>query len=105
MGSTRSTASWQPLPYMYSGVVVHPFHPATSPVNSPTATSTPAKGSRNRLSWSGLPSELKAGAEDGKGEKDNPYEIPLDIGDEFFAFEEYRCTIEEDGKGEVWYRG
>ena len=35
----------------------------------------------------------------------NPYEVGLDIGDEFFAFEEYRCAIEEDGKGELWYRG
>ncbi len=41
----------------------------------------------------------------GKGGKANTYEIPVDVGDEFFAFEEYRCSLEEDGRGVVWYRG
>jgi dedicator of cytokinesis protein 3 len=35
----------------------------------------------------------------------NAYEIPLDVGDEFFAFEEYKCGLEEDGRGDVWFRG
>ena len=45
------------------------------------------------------------GGTKGKGRKSNAYEIPLDVGDEFFAFEEYRCTLDEDGRGSVWLRG
>ncbi|EIW72245.1 hypothetical protein TREMEDRAFT_25841 [Tremella mesenterica DSM 1558] len=104
MFSPRSTGSWQPLPYMYSGVVVYPYHPSPTPLSSPVAATSPTKAHRNRFSWSGLP-ESSRGDDVERGGKDNPYEIPLDIGDEFFAFEEYRCTMEEDGKGDVWYRG
>jgi len=43
------------------------------------------------------------GGPKGKGGKANTYEIPVDVGDEFFAFEEYRCSLE--GRGVVWYRG
>jgi hypothetical protein len=36
------------------------------------------------------------------GDRSNPYAIPLDVGDEFFAFEEYRSGPDDR---DVWYRG
>ncbi|KAK4687917.1 hypothetical protein P7C73_g2195, partial [Tremellales sp. Uapishka_1] len=99
----RKVGSWLPLPHIYSGFAVHPFHPTSSlpnPSTSPLLAKTPNK---NRFSWSGVnEKKLDSMAEDGKR---NPYEISLDVGDEFFAFEEYRCAAEGQAKGEVWYRG
>ncbi|WWD19564.1 hypothetical protein CI109_104025 [Kwoniella shandongensis] len=105
---SKATGSWQPLPYIYSGFCVYPFHPAASPPPTPTtagdaATLSRPASDRHRFSWSGVQSGLSA--EDGVAGKVNVYEIPLDVGDEFFAFEEYRCTLEEDGRGDAWYRG
>ncbi len=81
--------------------MIHPFHPsASSP--SPITGETSRTPVRNRFSWSGVGGTpvLDTG---GKG---NPYEISLDVGDEFFAFEEYEYpAVEGDGRGEVWYRG
>ncbi|KAK8853154.1 hypothetical protein IAR55_003855 [Kwoniella newhampshirensis] len=109
-GPSRSsvTGFWQPLPYIHSGFCVYPFHPASSLPPTPTTAgdpSTPARSTidKHRFSWSGIASGLNT--EGGGDGKTNAYEIPLDIGDEFFAFEEYRCTVEEDGRGDVWYRG
>jgi dedicator of cytokinesis protein 3 len=99
--SARRTGSWLPLPYIHTGFIVHPFTP------SGFASSIPPKSPnfRNRFSWSGI---RKAGHQEGVGAtggRGNIYELALDVGDEFFAFEEYKCTIEEDGKGDTWYRG
>jgi len=98
--------SWQPLPSILNGFVVSPHHPNATPV-SPTASKIPSPPLRpthntNRFSWSGVAS-IKDKAE--PVGKNNVYEIPLDIGDEFFAFEEYRCMPEEDGRGDLWFRG
>lgn len=90
---------WEPLPHIYSGLVVYPFQPA---VSSPTSPATIApKDQKNRFSWSGInaarPDESIATA------RGNPHEVSLDVGDEFFAFEEYRSA--EEGDNSVWYRG
>ncbi|WVR00207.1 hypothetical protein IAU59_007349 [Kwoniella sp. CBS 9459] len=102
----KSTGSWQPLPFIHSGFCVHPFHPEVSPPGTPATAddTTRVTVNRNRFSWSGIRSSTgdDVGGEEGKL---NAYEVPLDIGDEFFAFEEYRCTPEEDGRGDLWYRG
>ncbi|OCF44595.1 hypothetical protein I317_01482 [Kwoniella heveanensis CBS 569] len=102
----KSTGSWQPLPFIHSGFCVHPFHPEASPPGTPATADDTTRGAvnRNRFSWSGVRSS--AGDDEGGQEgKLNAYEVPLDVGDEFFAFEEYRCTPEEDGRGDLWYRG
>jgi len=93
------TGMWEPLPHIYSGLVVHPFHPATSPPASPTTT-VRSKEQKNRFSWSGVQSR---GDDSFTQVRGNPHEVSLDVGDEFFAFEEYRTA--EDGDNSVWYRG
>ncbi|WVR07765.1 hypothetical protein IAU60_004808 [Kwoniella sp. DSM 27419] len=103
----RPAGTWQPLPYIYSGFCVYPYQPESTPPGSPTSpTDTVRAGlkNRNRFSWSGVRSSTEHEGEEGNV-RANAYEIPLDIGDEFFAFEEYRCHVEEDGRGDVWYRG
>ncbi|WRT70308.1 uncharacterized protein IL334_007306 [Kwoniella shivajii] len=99
----RVTGSWIPLPYIHSGFCIYPYQPDSSPPPTPATTVDDHKASsnRNRFSWSGNRDHLDDLAEG----KSNVYEVPLDIGDEFFAFEEYRCSLEEDGRGDVWYRG
>nr|XP_019010242.1 uncharacterized protein I206_04710 [Kwoniella pini CBS 10737]OCF49023.1 hypothetical protein I206_04710 [Kwoniella pini CBS 10737] len=99
----RITGSWQPLPYIQSGFCIYPYQPNSSPPPTPsTATDGQRNHSnRNRFSWSGI----RTHAEDQEENRSNAYEVPLDIGDEFFAFEEYRCSINEDGRGDLWYRG
>jgi dedicator of cytokinesis protein 3 len=96
------TSQWQPLPFFHTGFVIHPYHPLSTPPTSPLQPETSkAAAYRNRFSWSGIPS-----SNGGKKGKLNVYEVPLDIGDEVFAFEEYKCVSEHDGKEvEVWYRG
>lgn len=101
---------WLPLPHIISGYCVHPFHPFPSPPNSPTQLGEPGPSSsksrqRNRFSWSGLAAPGPSGAGGGFGDKNNAYEVPLDVGDEFFAFEEYRSGGLDNTRGEVWYRG
>ena len=101
----RRPGCWQPLPNIRSGIVIHPYRPATTPDITPTNPQSTGESSktaaqRNRFSWSGV-----QGDNGRKRGKTNAYEIPLDVGDEFFAFEEYRCTVEEDGRGDVWFRG
>ena len=56
------------------------------------------KGHRNRFSWSGIGNH--ASFSNGKSGGGNPYEVPLEVGDEVYAFEEYRTEM-----GLVWYRG
>jgi dedicator of cytokinesis protein 3 len=85
--------------------VIHPFRPAPSAPGTPTSPDKePSKAAayRNRFSWSGLNGSRGV---DSLGDGKNAYEISLDVGDEFYAFEEYRCTVDEDGRGDVWYRG
>jgi hypothetical protein len=127
---------WEPLPHIYSGLVVHPFHPASSQPASPTTTIRSGrdrgrdshsrdghirdghkdrerdrdrdrdshkdrdghKDFKNRFSWSGI----GGGRDDHAPTRGNPHEVSLDVGDEFFAFEEYRAA---DGEQSVWYRG
>ncbi|KAL7418467.1 Deoxycytidine kinase 1 [Cryptotrichosporon argae] len=101
--SARRSGVWVPLPYIYSGLVVHPFHPvvAASPASTPDKHHSASH--RHRFSWSGFPGSPGDETLDvGRG---NAYEVSLDVGDEFFAFEEYQCTVEEDGLGSLWYRG
>lgn len=98
--SARGT--WQPLPYIHSGFVIYPFHPEASSLPTPTTVDgtshkLPSLSSHqdlDALPWTGSKPELAEGDE-----------IRLDIGDEFYAFEEYRYSIEEDGRGDLWYRG
>nr|XP_019044242.1 hypothetical protein I302_07525 [Kwoniella bestiolae CBS 10118]OCF23172.1 hypothetical protein I302_07525 [Kwoniella bestiolae CBS 10118] len=100
----RLTGSWQPLPYIHSGFCIYPYQPDGSPPHTPATTQTDDQKStrnRNRFSWSGL---RHIGDVEGEGRL-NAYEVSLDIGDEFFAFEEYKCSAEEDGKEDLWYRG
>ncbi|WVQ67084.1 uncharacterized protein L199_005278 [Kwoniella botswanensis] len=100
----RLTGSWQPLPYIHSGFCIYPYQPDGSPPPTPATAQTDDQKSaknRNRFSWSGI---RHSGDEEGEGRL-NAYEVPLDIGDEFFAFEEYKCSLEEDGRGDLWYRG
>ncbi|WVQ72639.1 hypothetical protein IAR50_002198 [Cryptococcus sp. DSM 104548] len=102
--------SWQPLPYIHSGFVIYPFHPETSPPPTPTTVDggslslppIPPHKDLDVLPWAG--GRPSTGDSSLQGKR-NAYEIKLDIGDEFYAFEEYRCTTEEDGRGDLWYRG
>lgn len=105
------TGTWQPLPYIHSGFVIYPFHPETSPPTPTTLDETSPKlpplaphHGLDDLSWAGDKPELSEGDLYPQRVR-NPYEIRLDIGDEFYAFEEYRCSVEEDGRGDLWYRG
>nr|ODN99941.1 cytoplasmic protein [Cryptococcus depauperatus CBS 7855] len=106
------TGRWQPLPYIHSGFIIYPFHPETSPPSTPTTTKEalsriPAVSSHDDLGilpWSNGRPNMEDATMGSEGRR-NPYEIPLDVGDEFYAFEEYRCTVEEDGRGDLWYRG
>ncbi|ORX40680.1 hypothetical protein BD324DRAFT_654448 [Kockovaella imperatae] len=117
-----SRGTWQPLPYIHSGFVVHPYQPSFAP---PTPTklgeTSQAAAYRNKyshaLNLESIGEEPPNGNQSGRyrfagtttttttNQHGNPYEVSLDIGDEFFAFEEYRCLVEEDGRGELWYRG
>ncbi|WWC91624.1 uncharacterized protein L201_006570 [Kwoniella dendrophila CBS 6074] len=99
----RLTGSWQPLPFIHSGFCIYPYQPDGSPPPTPATTLDDQRSflSRNRFSWSGT----RNNGEDEVAGRINAYEIPLDIGDEFFAFEEYRCSLDEDGRGDLWYRG
>jgi dedicator of cytokinesis protein 3 len=84
--------------------VVHPSK-ATGAVS---AASPKSPNFRNRFSWSGVPpaqAQVKANGGGPPLGRGNIYELALDVGDEFFAFEEYKCAPEEDGKGDTWYRG
>lgn len=93
---------WEPLPHIYSGLVVHPFHPSSSsPPPSPTTTIR-SQQQKNRFSWSGVPSSAAAN-DVFSAARGNPHEVSLDVGDEFFAFEEYHSG--EDADDSVWYRG
>ncbi|TYJ58828.1 hypothetical protein B9479_000260 [Cryptococcus floricola] len=101
---------WQPLPYIHSGFVIYPFHPETSPPPTPTTVDggslslppIPPQKDLEVLPWAGGRPSIGDSSFQGKR---NAYEIKLDIGDEFYAFEEYRCTTDEDGRGDLWYRG
>lgn len=93
----RGPRGWQPLPYIHSGFVVHPYHPLPPASTPRTPLFNPAAEEEGTLRQSHDFASTAATA--------NPYEIPLDIGDEFFAFEEYKCSLEEDGRGDVWFRG
>jgi dedicator of cytokinesis protein 3 len=84
--------------------VVHPFNP-TGTSTVPSSKSPKSPNFRNRFSWSGVPAVQPNGGGGQTTGRGNIYELALDVGDEFFAFEEYKCAIEEDGKGDVWYRG
>ncbi|TXT11135.1 hypothetical protein VHUM_01886 [Vanrija humicola] len=95
-GPSRRSGSWEPLPHIYSGLVVHPFHPAQSLPASPTAT---IRSTKNRFSWAGSRADDSFSTTRG-----NPHEVTLDVGDEFFAFEEYR-SLDDAGDSSVWYRG
>nr|XP_018260970.1 uncharacterized protein I303_06687 [Kwoniella dejecticola CBS 10117]OBR83128.1 hypothetical protein I303_06687 [Kwoniella dejecticola CBS 10117] len=99
----RLTGSWQPLPYIHSGFCIYPYQPDGSPPPTPaTATDDQrSQANRNRFSWSGI----RNSGDDQEEGRSNAHEVPLDIGDEFFAFEEYRCSLDEDGRGDLWYRG
>ncbi|KIR81379.1 cytoplasmic protein [Cryptococcus gattii EJB2] len=113
-GSPRSlaTGTWHPLPYIHSGFVIYPFHPEASSLPAPTTVDgtspkLPSFSSHqdlDALPWTDSKPELAEGGLCSQGKR-NHYEIRLDIGDEFYAFEEYRCSIEEDGRGDLWYRG
>ena len=99
--SARRTGSWLPLPYIHTGFIVHPF----LPTGQASSTSPKSPNFRNRFSWSGIHRAGQTEAAGATPDRGNIYELALDVGDEFFAFEEYKCTIEEDGKGDTWYRG
>ena len=88
----NKTGSWLPLPQIRSGFAVHPFNPSVSRAASPS-------------SHDGHPSKVDARTWDRVRDNRNPYEVQLEVGDEFFAFEEYVSTFEEDGQGDIWYRG
>lgn len=94
--------AWEPLPYIYSGLVVHPFHPSSSsqPASPFNAHKSPTTFSRPRV-----PSFSTTGDRDDAfySSRTNPHEVNLDVGDEFFAFEEYRSA--DEGDDSVWYRG
>lgn len=114
----RTTGSWQPLPYIYSGFAIYPYRPSgrssTSPrsVNSSKVGEAPPSASRSPRSRK---YSHKSSTPKRKHQHDEPatplvkprnvHEVALNVGDEFFAFEEYRCSVEEDGRGDVWYRG
>lgn len=101
----RPTSVWQPLPFFHTGFVIHPYSPLTTPPTTPLAPETSkAAAYRNRFSWSGIPSSGIEGVGGKRGGKVNVYEVPLELGDEVFAFEEYKAG-EMDGKVDVWYRG
>ncbi|WVQ84302.1 hypothetical protein IAT38_006454 [Cryptococcus sp. DSM 104549] len=115
---STSTGSWQPLPYIHSGFVVYPFHPETSPPPTPTTLGDNSKPSSlplippekylGSIGWNAerhVVQEQEEEEDDSRAVKRNPYEIPLDVGDEFYAFEQYQCTVGEDGRGDLWYRG
>lgn len=109
---SSATGTWQPLPYIHSGFVIYPFHPEASSLPTPTTVDgtshkLPSLSSHqdlDALSSKGSKPELAEGDLFSQGKK-NHYEIRLDIGDEFYAFEEYRYSIEEDGRDDLWYRG
>lgn len=107
---SSATGTWQPLPFIHSGFVIYPFHPEASSLPTPvdgTSPKLPSLSSHqdlDALPWTGNKPELAESGLCSQGKR-NHYEIRLDIGDEFYAFEEYRCSIEEDGRGDLWYRG
>lgn len=78
---------WEPLPHIYSGLVVHPYTPAVqSPPTSPSDTVRSHRRTRDDVFTPA---------------RGNPHEVSLDVGDEFFAFEEYRG---DEAEG-TWFRG
>lgn len=98
----RQDGSWLPLPYIHTGFVIHPHNPAA--VSSSASPKSP--NFRNRFSWSGVqPTVSSNGGGLEKGGVGNIFELSLDVGDELFAFEEYKSGVDEDARGETWYRG
>lgn len=86
---------------MHAGFAIHPHKPTKVASNN----SPKSPNFRNRFSWSGVPPLGLFSGIGGTGESGNIFELSLDVGDEVFAFEEYKCSLDEDGKGETWYRG
>ncbi|BEI88066.1 uncharacterized protein CcaverHIS019_0107840 [Cutaneotrichosporon cavernicola] len=96
-GSSRARLGyWEPLPHIYSGLVIHPYAPSQSPPTSPSGT---VRSHRRTTSWSAA--STTAPNDVFTSPRGNPHEVSLDVGDEFFAFEEYRGD-ENEG---TWYRG
>lgn len=93
-----SSGFWEPLPHIYSGLVVYPYHPSGTVPNSPSST---VRSQKHRFSWSGVSSVASRADDVFSHTRGNPHEVSLDVGDEFFAFEEYRG---DDVEGS-WYRG
>ena len=83
--------------------MVHPYDPATGPP-TPEKDGETSRAAAYRNKWSQSLGLASIGEEPAQSHG-NPYEVVLDIGDEFFAFEEYRVGTEQDGAGELWYRG
>lgn len=76
---------------------MYPYQP------SPSSPATPSIPQRSSSLHDGL--EHRSATGGSEKARLNPYEVPLDIGDEFFAFEEYRTVSEVGGKEDIWYRG
>lgn len=87
---------WEPLPHIFSGLVIHPYAPSQSPPASPSGT---VRSHRRTTSWSAA--SVTARDDVFSTPRGNPHEVSLDVGDEFFAFEEYRGD-ENEG---TWFRG
>lgn len=117
--AVKTTGSWQPLPYIYSGFAIYPYRPSGRPSTSPRSVNSSkvdeGPGSASRSPRQRKHSHKSSSTPRKKHHHDEPatppvkprnvHEVALNVGDEFFAFEEYRCSAEEDGRGDVWYRG
>lgn len=78
---------WEPLPLIVYGYAVHPLIPSRRETRS---------SSRNRLS-----TVTEASTDDHSVMRDV---VPLELGDEVYAFEKYTPSSKEPVDG-CWYRG
>lgn len=78
---------WEPLPLIVYGYAVHPLIPSRRETRS---------SSRNRLS-----TVTEASTDDHSVMRDV---VPLEVGDEVYAFEKYTPSSKEPVDG-CWYRG
>ena len=87
------STSWHPLPLIIYGFAIHPLSASHNADLGPG-------GNDAVTSNGGLPVVHEASS----AEERNPYVVALEVGDEVYAFEQYKPGPDADVLG-VWYRG
>lgn len=77
--------AWEPLPAIIYGFATHPLIPASVPRSQTKQLFLSIEGDEESY-------ELPL----------NPFQVPIEVGDEVYAFERY---VSPDPKLSAWYRG